>query len=169
MQNQITQLKGSLVDQAKKQAVKKSKAALFQILPTRKARPSKTGSQEQGGYGMHRKLTIERTQFEFNADINEVVKRFVRAHQTHILTEQKEGETGLVEGDASGFVNLIRRKVDLISSGETKSGQSITIPNSTFYLNEKSRDVYDKYSIFLLNLLHQMGFSSAKVEKGTFS
>ena len=41
------------------------------------------------------------------------------------------GRVSRLDGVLAG--PMIRRKVDLISSGETKSGQSITIPNSTFY------------------------------------
>lgn len=122
---------------------------------------------KKGSAVMHRKLIIEEVNFEFNDDIAKVVQKFTQAFSRHVCVFDDEESTGLIEGDAIGVFNRLKRGFNAIAGSDNRSGRSITIPHSEFYLNEKSRGVYEHYAIFLLNVLHKMGFASEYVVRSS--
>lgn len=160
MQENVVRGGKSIAQKIEKKVMSKAINVLSQSLMGERNRQVTT---KKGVRTMHRQLVIEEVSFEFNDDIAKIVKKFTQAFSRYVSAFDEQSSAGLIEGDAVGILNRVKRGLSVIAGGESYSGRNITIPHSTFYLNEKSRDVYEHYVIFLYNVLHQMGFSSEQV------
>lgn len=168
MQEAKEKAKAAALESIQKSAIKTTEAGVLSAMTTKHGRQFVRSAEYENKQGVQRQLVLDRVEYELNEDEHEILRRFQDLYHAHVKDAKAMGLPYSII-DADGIMNRIRRGVNHLTNKQNGGGMLLILPRLTVHLNEKSRDVYDLYTIFLINTLYKMGFGADHVVKATHS